>query len=57
MLKDIGAPELIIVAVVVLILFGGKKIPEFFKGISQAVGEFRKGASPNKVKAKDEDNA
>ena len=48
MLRNIGTPELIIIAVIVIILFGGKKIPEFIKGIGEAFGEFRKGAKTNK---------
>lgn len=42
MLKNIGTTELIIIAVVLVLLFGGKKIPEFMKGIGEAVKEFRK---------------
>ena len=42
MLRNIGTTEWIIIAVVILLLFGGKKIPEFFKGIGEAVGEFKK---------------
>lgn len=41
-LKNIGTPELIVIALVVIVLFGGKKIPEFMKGIGEAVGEFKK---------------
>jgi sec-independent protein translocase protein TatA len=44
MLKNIGTPELIVIAAIVVLLFGGKKIPEFIKGIGQAVKEFKKGA-------------
>lgn len=47
MFKNIGTPELIIIAVVVVLLFGGKKIPEFMKGIGEAIKEFRN-ASKNK---------
>jgi len=47
-LRNIGTPELIIIAVIVIILFGGKKIPEFIKGIGEAFGEFRKGAKGDK---------
>ena len=43
MLKNIGTPELVIIALVVILLFGGKKIPEFLKGIGQAINEFKKG--------------
>jgi len=42
MFKSIGPTELIIVAVVVVLLFGGKKIPEFFKGLGDAIKEFKK---------------
>ncbi len=40
----LGAVELIIVALVILLLFGGRKIPELVKGIGEAVREFKKGA-------------
>jgi len=42
MFRSIGTTEWIIIAVIVLLLFGGKKIPEFFKGIGEAVKEFKK---------------
>lgn len=41
MLKNIGTPELIIIGLVVVLLFGSKKIPEFMKAIGQAMREFR----------------
>jgi sec-independent protein translocase protein TatA len=40
--NNIGITEIIIVAVVLIILFGGKKIPELAKGIAEALKEFRK---------------
>jgi len=43
-LSNIGTTELIIIALIVVLLFGGKKIPEFIKGIGQAINEFKKGA-------------
>lgn len=42
MFRSIGTTELLIIAFIVLLLFGGKKIPEFFKGLAEAVKEFRK---------------
>lgn len=39
--RNIGITEIIVVAVVILILFGGKKLPELAKGIAQAIREFR----------------
>jgi len=44
MFRSLGTTELLIIAFIVLILFGGKKIPEFFKGLGDAVKEFRKAA-------------
>ena len=35
--------EWIIIALVVLLLFGGKKIPELMKGIGQGISNFKKG--------------
>ncbi len=37
----IGGPELIIIGVVVLLLFGGKKIPELAKGLGKGIREFK----------------
>lgn len=39
----IGATEVIIVALIVLLLFGGKKIPELMKGIGKGVKNFKDG--------------
>jgi len=43
MFRNLGATELIIIALIILFLFGGKKIPEFFKGLGKSVDEFKKG--------------
>ncbi len=42
-LGNIGMPELIILALVVLLLFGGKKIPELMHGIGKGVRSFKTG--------------
>ena len=42
-LGNIGAGEIIIVALVVLLLFGGKKIPELMKGLGKGVRNFKDG--------------
>lgn len=39
---NLGAPEIILIAVVILILFGARKIPEFMQGLGKGVREFRK---------------
>ena len=38
-----GAGEVIIIALIVLLLFGGKKIPELMKGIGKGVKSFKDG--------------
>ena len=53
MFQSIGTTEWIVIAVIILILFGGKKIPEFFKGIGEAVNEFKK-ASKDEPKKEEE---
>ena len=38
----IGMPEILIILVVVLLLFGGRKIPELMKGLGSGINEFKK---------------
>lgn len=42
MLQSIGITEWLIIALIVVLLFGGKKIPELFKGLAEAIREFKK---------------
>jgi sec-independent protein translocase protein TatA len=42
-LGNLGAQEIILIAFVVLLLFGGKKIPELMKGIGKGVRSFKEG--------------
>lgn len=39
----IGTWEIVIICFVILLLFGGKKLPELMKGIGQGVSSFKKG--------------
>lgn len=39
----IGIPEVLIILIVVLLVFGPRRLPEMAKGIGQSVREFRKG--------------
>ena len=38
----IGTTELLLIAVLALLLFGGKKIPELMKGLGKGVKEYKK---------------
>ncbi len=40
---NLGSTEVIIIAFVVLLLFGGKKIPELMRGLGKGVSQFKKG--------------
>lgn len=42
MFSNIGTSELIVIALVLLLLFGGKKLPELARGIGDAIREFKK---------------
>ena len=44
----LGTGELVVIALVVLLLFGGKKIPELVKGLGKGVKSFKEGM--NEVK-------
>ncbi|MFW5868726.1 MAG: twin-arginine translocase TatA/TatE family subunit [Armatimonadota bacterium] len=37
----LGTPELVVILILVLVLFGGKKIPEIMRGIGEGLREFR----------------
>jgi sec-independent protein translocase protein TatA len=42
LLSNFGGPDLIIILLIVLVLFGAKKLPELARGMGQAVKEFQK---------------
>ncbi len=39
----LGGQEIIIIAIVILLLFGGRKIPELMRGLGRGVKEFKDG--------------
>ena len=41
-LPSLGVPELLIIMVVILIVFGAGKLPEIARGMGQAIGDFRR---------------
>ena len=42
LLGVIGGPEIIVILLIVLVLFGGRKIPELMKGLGKGVKEYKK---------------
>jgi len=54
---DIGVPELILVLIIILVLFGGKRIPELTRSIGEAIREFKKGMNSNEDTKKISDQA
>lgn len=42
---NLGTGEIIIIAIVILLLFGGKKIPELMRGIGKGVRSFKEGVN------------
>ncbi|HEX9817883.1 MAG TPA: twin-arginine translocase TatA/TatE family subunit [Patescibacteria group bacterium] len=49
MFRNLGPFELIIIAIVIFVFFGGKKLPELARGIARASEEFGKGYRSKKA--------
>lgn len=50
-----GLPEIIIILVIVLLLFGGRKIPELMRGMGKGIRNFKDGMSGQDTEEKDAD--
>jgi|TARA_B100001059_G_C17819639_1_gene577440 sec-independent protein translocase protein TatA len=48
----IGGPQIILIIAVVLLLFGGRKIPELMKGLGSGIKEFKKATKEEDEKPK-----
>ena len=44
-IEGVGGPEMLLVLVIVLVLFGGQKLPEFARGLGKSIREFKKAAA------------
>ncbi|MEK7526678.1 MAG: twin-arginine translocase TatA/TatE family subunit [Patescibacteria group bacterium] len=44
---NLGTPELVVLGLIFLVIFGGKKLPELARGTGEAIKEFRKAAKEN----------
>lgn len=42
MFSNLGMSEILVIAVVLMVLFGGKKFPELARGLAEAMREFRR---------------
>lgn len=54
----LGTQEILVIALIILLLFGGKKIPELMKGLGKGVKSFKEGLNSiedNKDEKKEED--
>jgi len=51
-----GGWELIIIAIVILLLFGGRKIPELMKGLGSGIKEFKKASKEESKEEKTNNN-
>ena len=41
-MENIGFGEILIILIIIMVLFGGKKIPELMKGLGQGIRSFKK---------------
>jgi sec-independent protein translocase protein TatA len=55
MFGNLGAGEIILIVLVVLLLFGAKKIPELARGIGKGMSEFKKGIKDVETEIKSAD--
>jgi sec-independent protein translocase protein TatA len=55
LLIGLGTPEIILIIVAILILFGGRKIPELMRGLGKGVREFKDAQSGEKPVSQDDD--
>jgi len=56
---NFGVTEILLILLVVVLLFGGRKIPELMKGLGQGIKDFKKASKvedePDKMKAESKD--
>lgn len=50
---SLGAPEIILIVAVILLLFGAKKIPELMRGLGSGIKEFKQAAGTNNESEED----
>ena len=53
LLGMIGPWQIVLIVLVVLLMFGGKKIPELMKGLGEGIKEFKKGKNESEDKTEE----
>ncbi len=53
LIAGLGTQEILLIAVVALVLFGGKKIPELAKGLGEGIRNFKQSVKEEDKKAED----
>lgn len=51
----IGAPQIILIAVIILLLFGGRKIPELMRGLGSGIKEFKDASKDDEESSNSQD--
>ena len=55
LLWALGVRELIIILVIIILLFGGRKIPELIRGVGKGIGDFKDGKNDKSKAMKQND--
>ena len=56
MIGGLGMPELIIILVIILIIFGAGKLPQIGEGLGKGIRNFKKATKENKIEDKKEED-
>ncbi len=53
LLGGLGLPELIVIMVILILLFGARRLPELAKGLGQSIRAFKEGSASEPAKMED----